>query len=234
MTRIYSVIEGRDGDVLRQMLPFYARPPGPIVDVTCNRRRMWNGLPTEGVVFCDIDPSVGPDVVCDFRQLPMPDGSVSLIVFDPPHLPSAAGTEKSLPQFVRDYGLANSIQGVNVSSCFAPFLREARRVLKDDGLVFCKLSDFVHNHRYQWALVDFVCAVRSVEGLTATDLIIKRDPSAGNLKSGRWVAAHHARRSHCWWIVVRKGKCEPRPLTMEDWSCSESNNPTPSSTAWSS
>lgn len=47
-------------------------------------------------------------------------------------------------------------------------------------------------------------------GLTACDLVVKRDPSAGNLKSGRWKKAHHVRNAHCWWAVVRKGRCEPR------------------------
>jgi len=208
--RIKSVIEGRDPDVLDQLFEFYTRPPGKIVDLTCNYRRMWKNLNTDGVVFCDLDPAVDPDVVCDFRHTPFADDEVSVIVFDPPHLPSAAGTEKSLKQYVKDYGLDKSLHGDNIDAYFEPFLKEACRILKNDGLIFCKLTDFVHNHKYQWTLVNFVSAVQSVPGLTPTDLIIKRDPCAGNLKSGRWVKSHHARRSHCWFVVVRKGKCEPR------------------------
>jgi hypothetical protein len=171
---------------------------------------MWKGLDTSGVVFCDINPDVRPDIVCDFRSLPFGDSELSAIVFDPPHLPSAAGSEKSMVRFVSDYGLDRTVKGDNIAAVFAPFLVEAKRVLKDDGLIFAKLSDFVHNHRYQWMLVEWVLAVRSVPGLTPTDLIIKRDPSAGSLASGRWEATHHARRAHCWWAVVRKGKCEPK------------------------
>lgn len=208
--RIRSLIEGRDPDVLDAMFGFYARPEGKIVDVTCNARRMWKGLDTTGVAFCDINLQMKPDVACDFRETPFESGRISLIVFDPPHLPAAAGSEKSMARFVKDYGLDRTVKGDNINEFFVPFLIEARRILCDDGLVFAKLTDFVHNHRYQWTLVDWVNAVRSVDGLTATDLIIKRDPSAGNLTSGRWEACHHARRSHCWWSVVRKGKCEPR------------------------
>lgn len=92
---------------------------------------------------------------------------------------------------------------------FVPFLAEASRVLRPGGIVFAKIKDYVHNHRYQWMLVEWVLAVRSTPGLTACDLIIKRDPCGGNLKSGRWKRAHHARNAHCWWAVVRKGRCEP-------------------------
>lgn len=210
MNRISSVIDGRDNDVLDKLFGFYLRPLGKVVDVTCNRRRMWKSLETHGVIFCDIDPEVNPDVVCDFRNTPFATGEVSVIVFDPPHLPSAAGTDTSLQHFVSNYGLAKTVKGDNINSIFEPFLQEASRILMDDGLIFAKLADFVHNHKYQWTLVDFVSAVKNTGTLTPTDLIIKRDPCAGNLKSGKWVRCHHARRSHCWWIVVRKGKCEPK------------------------
>lgn len=208
--RPYSLIEGRDPDVLRILLGFYQRPEkGMIVDVTANRRKMWSGLDTSGVTFCDVDEQVRPDIVCDFRSLPFADGSASLIVFDPPHLPAAAASPRSLGQYQRDYNLLSSGRGDNPHAWFAPFLAEAKRVLLPGGLVFAKLCDFVHNHRYQWAIVDFVNAVRQVDGLTACDLIVKRDPCGGNLKSGRWVTSHHVRRCHSWFVVVRKGKCEP-------------------------
>lgn len=208
--RIYSVIEGRDPDVLDMLFGFYKRPHGKIVNLTCNTRKMWKGLNVEGVVFCDIDPNVNPDIVCNYNQTPFANGEVAVIVYDPPHLPLASATEQSLLQYIIDYGLKHTVKGDNISSVFPLFLTEANRILMDDGLIFVKLSDFVHNHKYQWTLVDFVQSVRNCDGLTATDLIIKRDPCAGNLKSGRWIKSHHARRAHCWWVVVRKGKCEPK------------------------
>ena len=210
MNRIYSVVNGRDPEVLDTLFGFYKRPAGKVIDLTCNRRKMWKGLNTENIVFCDIDSSVNPDIICSYDKTPFSDEEISVIVFDPPHLPAAAGTDKSLNQYVVGYGLNHSVKADNISSIFSAFLTEAKRILMNDGLVFAKLCDFVHNHRYQWTLVDFVNAVNSVEGLTATDLIVKCDPCAGNLKSGKWVKAHHARRAHSWWAVVRKGKCEPK------------------------
>jgi hypothetical protein len=171
---------------------------------------MWIGINKSEVVFCDLDPSMSPDICCDFTRLPFADGSISLLIFDPPHLPVAAGTEKSLRHFVDNYGLSSSLRADNIAGYFRPFLEQARRVLMKDGLIFVKLCDFVHNHRYQWSLVDLICAVRQTEGLTACDLIVKKDPSAGNLASGKWKESHHARRSHCYWIIVRKGKCESK------------------------
>lgn len=205
-----SVMLARDPEVLRTMFSFYAPDAGHVVDCTANARRMWKGLDTSRVTFCDIDPLMSPDVVADFRALPFEDGTVDVLVFDPPHLPAAAASVASDKAFVGRYGLEHGGNGSDISHFFPEFLKEAERVLASDGLVFAKIKDFVHNHAYRWTLTDFVNACRAQHGLTPCDLIIKRDPAAGNMMSGRWQKAHHARNAHCWWVVVRKGRCEAR------------------------
>lgn len=205
--RPFSVVEGRDPFVLATMLDFYAEPFAPVLDVTANARKMWDGVVWDGDRVCsDIDPLTRPNVVADFRQLPFGDDSFGVIVFDPPHLPPAASSPRSKRQLVRDYGLAWSDD--DVSACFAPFLAEAHRVLRQEGLIFAKLKDFVHNHRYHWTLTDFIWAVRGQDGLTPCDLIVKHDPSGGLLNSSQWEQQHHVRNAHSWWVVVRKGGCE--------------------------
>lgn len=211
MNRPLSVIEGRDPQVLQTALDFYARPGAHVLDVTANRRRMWEGVVWSGPVrWMDIDPRVNPDVVGDFTAMPLPDASFDVLIFDPPHLPAAAGSAASDPQMRVNYGLAGAPKADHVASYFRPFLLEAQRVLRPDGLIFAKLKDYVHNHYYQWMLVEWVLAVRETPGLVPCDLIVKRDPCGGNLKSGRWKRAHHVRNAHCWWAIVRKGRCEPK------------------------
>lgn len=207
--RPFSVVEGRDPFVLSTMLDFYAEKGAPVLDATANWRKMWDGVVWDGLrVFADIDRDVRPQVVADFSLMPFAADSFGVIVFDPPHLPPAASSQRSKRQLVRDYGLAWS--EADVSACFAPFLAEAHRVLRQEGLIFAKLKDFVHNHRYHWTLTDFVAAVRAQDGLTPCDLIVKHDPSGGMLNSSQWDKQHHVRNAHSWWVVVRKGACERR------------------------
>lgn len=209
--RIESVMMARDPEVLGALLRARVRAGGSVLDATANARRMWKGVRHDGpVTYMDIDPEMKPDVVGDFTKMLFDAGSFDAIVFDPPHLPAAAASAASLPQMVDNYGLKQAPHADNVSACFAPFLSEAFRVLRPDGMIFAKIKDYVHNHRYQWSTVDFVMAVRAVPGLTPCEHIIKRDPCGGNLKSGRWEKSHHARVTHCSWIVVRKGRCEPK------------------------
>jgi hypothetical protein len=170
---------------------------------------MWRGSAlAQRVRFYDIEPAVGPDVVCSWEALPDADGSVDVLVYDPPHLPIAAASERSRGQLIRDYGLARSTSGDNISAAHVGFLAEARRVLCADGLIFAKIKDYIHHGKYQWCLMHFIGQLEAY-GLTACDLIIKRDPCGGNLKSGAWKNAFHARNTHCYWLIVRKGKCTP-------------------------
>ena len=212
VVRPSSVINGRDRDVLNVALPFYVRPGGRVLDCTANTRKMWRGVEWTGeVVYSDIDASHNPDRVCSWDATPFSDASFDALVFDPPHLPTAAATCAGLKQYKDDYGLRRGeAHESGPASVFAAFLAEACRLLRPDGVVLAKLKDYVHNHRYQWTLAAWVGAVQMADGMTPCDLIVKVDPCGGNLKSGRWKQAHHVRNSHCWWAVARKGRCEPR------------------------
>jgi len=205
-----SVILGKDNFVLNQLFEFYSPSAKTIVDVCCNKQRMWKGVEVSNrVKYYDIDPSMSPDIVCSWDNLPDDSNSVDVLVYDPPHLPIAAASPKSMKRISTDYGIGKSCNADNIESLHLPFLNEAIRVLKNDGLIFAKIKDYIHNHKYQWNLQYFNQHVRSV-GLTPCDLIIKRDPCGGNLKSGRWKKMVHAKNVHCYWVVVRKGRCEPK------------------------
>lgn len=212
--RMESVWFGKDNVLLDALFEFYAPDSKRIIDVCCNARRMWKGCKWGAVAsYYDRDALMNPDVVTNWNSMPDPDGSVDVLVYDPPHLPDAAASEKSLGRYATDYGLGAGIKADNIGGIHAPFLTEAARFLKKDGLVFAKIKDYIHNHKYQWNLEMFNASVR-VAGMTPCDLIIKRDPCGGNLKSGRWKKAHHAKNVHCYWVIVRNSnRCEARQMT---------------------
>jgi SAM-dependent methyltransferase len=208
-SRLESVWYGRDPGLLDAMLDFYAPDALVVIDVCCNAKRMWKGTRwAKFVTYYDIDPSVSPDAVCDWGHLPCATGSVDVLVYDPPHLPVAGISAHSTVGYAARYGLARSVKADNISGLFADFLVEARRVLRPNGIILAKIKDYVHNHAYQWNLEAYNAASRTA-GRIPCDLVIKRDPVGGNLKSGRWVRQAHARNTHCLWVVTRNGKCDP-------------------------
>jgi len=202
-----SVWFGTDAELLEKMLDFYPHtPPTRILDATVNAGRFWSGS-TRPVTGMDIDPKHKPDVVGDNTDMPFDDGSFDVIVYDPPHIPNQGKDNKK--DFTSRFGLvikSSLKQGYNFNHLYPPFVSEAFRVLKKNGILFCKIADYVHGHRFQWAHVEFINAAVAV-GFTACDCIVK--VRKGPITDPRWKNAHHARRHHCYWLVFRKSKkCE--------------------------
>jgi SAM-dependent methyltransferase len=202
-----SVWIGSDAELLEKMLGFYPRRrPRRILDATVNSGRFWRGSKRK-VVGLDIDPKFKPDVVGDNRDMPFKDGSFDVIVYDPPHVPNQGKDNQK--DFNRRFGLvikSPASHGYNFNHLYPPFVAEAHRVLKPEGILFCKIADYVHGHRFQWAHIELVRAAEEV-GFTACDCIVK--VRKGPIVSPRWKKAHHSRRQHCFWIVLRKSnKCE--------------------------
>jgi SAM-dependent methyltransferase len=123
--------------------------------------------------------------------------------YDPPHVPNQGKDKKK--DFVDRFGLTQSAgkaQGWSLGHMHLPVLMECRRVLRPGGLVLAKICDYVHNHRFQWAVFDFVAAVRAA-GMTPCDRIVK--VRKGPIMDPKWKNRHHARRCNVDWVVVRNG-----------------------------
>lgn len=112
-----------------------------ILDVCCGGRMFWFS-DREDVVYMDIRDedmelcdgriySVRPDIVGDFRKIPFPDSSFSMVVFDPPHLLWGGGWQ------VDKYGKLGKDWRSDIRQGF----KECMRVLKDGGFLVFKWSD---------------------------------------------------------------------------------------------
>lgn len=202
-----SIWYGDDAELLERMLCFYPKKETKrILDATINKGRFWRGSRRK-IVGMDINPAYNPDILADHADMPCDDGSFDVVVYDPPHIPNQ-GNDRS-KDFQDRFGLivkAPAENGYNLTHTFRPFLKEAYRVLRKDGVLFCKIADYVHGHRYQWAHIEVVNAAAEI-GFTPCDCIIK--VRKGPITDPRWKKAHHARRQHCYWLVFRKSKkCE--------------------------
>jgi DNA modification methylase len=203
------VWEGSDIELIESMLNFYPTiAPEPILDSTYNAGRMWKGS-QRNIVSMDIDPQHKPMLLCDNRKMTgVKSKQFGVVVYDPPHV-GPQGRDKSVKRFDVDFGATMECgkeQGWSLSYLYPPFLRQAYRVLKPEGLLLAKITDMVNSHRSQWAHCDFM-RMAELAGFTVCDLIIKI--RNGPMMSSKWKEAHHARKRHCFWIVCRKSdSCE--------------------------
>jgi len=203
-----SVWHGEDdAELLEALLCFYPhRKPRLILDATINGARFWRGS-NRHVIGLDIDLQHRPSIVGDNTRMPFRSATFDVVVYDPPHIPNQ-GPDKS-KDFHARFGLgcrSPKEHGYTFAHTYPGFMHEAWRVMRPEGTLLCKITDYIHNHRYQWAHIDLIQAGREV-GFTACDCIIK--VRIGPIIDPRWKLAHHTRRQHSYWIVFRKSdRCE--------------------------
>jgi hypothetical protein len=116
----------------------------PILDAACGARQFWFDKKNPNVVFMDNREledtlcdgrtlTVKPDIMADFRNLPFPDESFYLVVFDPPHLIRGGETA----WIIKKYGRLSENWREDLSKDFS----ECMRVLKANGTLIFKWSE---------------------------------------------------------------------------------------------
>ena len=116
----------------------------PILDACCGSRMFWFDKNNKNVVFADNRELqttlcdgrsliVSPDIKMDFRDMPFPDNSFKIVVFDPPHL-IRAGNESWL---AKKYGILPKEWQPYINEGF----RECMRVLEPYGVLIFKWND---------------------------------------------------------------------------------------------
>lgn len=168
-----SVWHGEDAELQEHCLSFYPRKrPKLILDATVNGGRFWRDS-KRPVIGLDLEPKYRPAVVADNMMMPFQESAFDAIVYDPRHIPNQ-GKDRS-KDFNSRFGLGLRVpkeQGYNSTHTFPPFLREAWRVLKLEGILPCKITDYIHHHRYQWAHIELIQAAQ-MAGFRACDCIVK-------------------------------------------------------------
>lgn len=116
----------------------------PILDACCGARSFWNNKANPLAMFMDIRREtlelcdgriieINPDVIGDFRNMPFPDESFRLVVFDPPHLRWCGDRSYMRAKYGR---LSPDYRTDIVSG-----LRECWRVLKPYGVLIFKWNE---------------------------------------------------------------------------------------------
>jgi len=141
-------------------------PEETILDATCGGRSIWceDQKDRDDTLYVDmreeakgfIDEAVpeslrpnnpnyevAPDDVQDYRDLPYPDETFSLIVFDPPHIVRNDGMETLTGVMTKKYG---SLHAETWQSDLRRGFEELFRVLKPSGTLVFKFADVDVDH----------------------------------------------------------------------------------------
>ena len=152
----------------------------------------------------DINPQVEEVVKGDSRCLPLPDGSIECLMFDPPFL---ATTGKSLSSEDSNGNIINKRFGVypnerELHQFYIDSLREFNRILKDKGVLIFKCQDKVSSGKQYMSHV-FIMNEAVKLGFYPKDLFILL---AKNRVVADWQLKNqkNARKFHSYFLVFEK------------------------------
>jgi SAM-dependent methyltransferase len=98
-------------------------------------RVLFGDIRSEQHVLCDGRAlNINPDAIVDFRNLPFPEGSFSVVVFDPPHLVNAGPKSWQAAKYGQ---LHKDTWKEDLAAGFA----ECLRVLKPSGVLIFKWNE---------------------------------------------------------------------------------------------
>lgn len=166
----------------------------PILDLCCGSKMFYFDKNNSRVLFMDVRKikttlcdgrnfEINPDIQADFRSVPFPDDSFTMVIFDPPHLLRNVGKSKFADPEAQPTGYQKIKYGALPSdwhNLIAGGFKEAFRVLKPGGFLI-----------FKWNETD----IKVKEVLSLTD----QKPIFGH-KSGK--------RSNTHWICFMKGEKE--------------------------
>lgn len=154
----------------------------------------------------DIAPRSSFVEQADCRELPLPSRSVRTAIFDPPFI-HAAGKNSIMGKRFGSYPSQKLLMEMYYDA-----LVEHRRVLIKKGILVFKCQDIIQSGKQEWNHVK-IHAMADRLGFNVLDnlILVMKNKITGH----NWKRQVHAHKTHCYFMVLRKGKRMDRDLLRE-------------------
>lgn len=211
---VLSTVVGDNYDLFCEVARMWIKPDDLVMDVTYGRGAFWKqpALGEMPQIRHDIDRSLPYGDGVDCRNLPEPDESVDVVVFDPPYRASHGGV--GYAGYNKSYQTGgSSLDSVNdVLDLYRDGIKAAARVLKPGGRLLVKCQDQSYSHRLHLQHLDVLRAMVT-SGLELVDMFILVNQTRAGM-NGRAERQDRARRNHSYLMVGAKPDkvIDPTPL----------------------
>lgn len=201
---VLAAMTGTNADLFREVARLRIPDGSVVADVTYGRGTFWQKIDTSRFTFLpsDLEPRMPGVMSADFRHLPYADGTIDVVVLDPPYVHNADSHFTAARQYN-----GQSVAGLDhdgIMGLYAEGLAEAARVLRPGGVALVKCQPMIESGRARWSDIE-VHDLAAALGMTAADrfTLVRRRPSS---PPARWDRQVHARRneSMLWIFVTRR------------------------------
>lgn len=195
----YSVTVGySDAEIIKSIIALHNGGRAFDCDPTYSKGVFWEGLPQPTHKF-DIAPQIDGVQQADARCLPLANGSLGSLMFDPPFV--AKNTEDREPNGIIEMRFSGYKTVADLWSFYQEALIEFYRVLVDGGLLTFKCQDMVSGGKQHWSHVEIYNMAREI-GYYPKDLYILVRNTV--LWSPNMKNQQHARKNHSFYWVFKK------------------------------
>ena len=209
MNPIYSIYEGNNAALVKEVSDFYISDGQYVADVTWGKGVFWKMVDTSRFYLFPSDIITLKDVGFDydFCHLPYPDGVFHHVVLDPPyvHNPGRLIVDAN-------YQNANTTKGfyhIDIMGLYKKGMAEALRCLKEGGRVWVKCQDQIESGYQRWSHVEIHDMAIEL-GLFGKDLFVLKQRGRPHIQHKRQL---HARKAHSYlWIFQKPTAKEIREL----------------------
>lgn len=214
---VFSAHVGGNADLFPQILRLHVPSGARIADVTYGQGVFWRNvdLTQYEASFSDVQNGI------DCRDLPYENESLDCVVLDPPYMEgffrrqvSHLGGAGSHSAFRRHYSHGQSSDDAGgpkyhdaVLDLYFKAGSEARRVLRDDGVLIVKCQDEVSANTQRLTHVEIINHFEALGFYTKDLFVVVRTNRAG---ASRVVAQVHARKNHSYFLVFVKRRSDRR------------------------
>jgi len=203
---VFSASAGNNSELFPQVLSLYVPIGSRVADVTYGKGVFWKGLDKRKYKLLPSDLATGTDC----RRLPYEAGSLDCVVFDPPYMHTPGGTahvnHQHYERYYRNNGTSNGT-GVKyheaVLALYFDAAKEAKRVLREEGIYIVKCADEVCANRQRLTHVEIINELTQQGFITEDLFVVLRKNKPGVSRILRQV---HARKNHSYFLVFRNSK----------------------------
>lgn len=116
------------------------------IDLTYGNGGFWKSLP-HPVVKIDIDPQQEGVICASSTEVPLPDGVVRSVMFDPPFVTYVRAGREGNGAMVMARRFGGYWKYSELEDHYRGSAKEAHRLLSKGGIFVVKCQDIVHNHK---------------------------------------------------------------------------------------